>query len=61
MIPMGSGIWLIIMILTTNHNGISTAIEKVPMKTMEQCHAMGQNLKDITFEIKYFCLEGSKV
>jgi hypothetical protein len=57
---MGSGFWLVIMLLTAQREGISTAIEKVPMETLEQCQAMGSILKDSSIDIKYFCLKGGK-
>ena len=57
---MGSGFWLVIMLLTAQRDGIATAIEKVPMETLEQCQAMGSTLKDDSIDIKYFCLAGGK-
>ena len=57
---MVSSIWLVIMLLTAQKDGIATAIEKVPMDSREQCEMMGSNLKDSSIDIKYFCIEGSR-
>jgi len=56
---MDTTIWLVIMLLTAQRDGIATAIEKVPMKSFQQCEHMGSKLKDSSIDIKYFCLEGS--
>jgi hypothetical protein len=57
---MTGTVWLIILLLTAQKDAIATAIEKVPMKSTQECHAMGSSLKDSSIEIKYFCLEGAK-
>ena len=56
---MGSTVWLVIMLITAQRDGIATAVEKVPMKSVQECHAMGSTLKDDSIDIKYFCLKGS--
>ena len=56
---MGGSIWLVIMLLTAQKDGIATAIEKVQMESREQCEMMGSSLKDSSIEIKYFCIEGA--
>jgi hypothetical protein len=47
------------MLLTAQRDGIATAIEKVPMKSMQQCEEAGSTLKDSSIDIKYFCIKGS--
>jgi len=56
---MGVTVWLVIMLLTAQKDGIGTAIEKVPMSSLQECHAVGSTLKDNSIDIKYFCLKGS--
>jgi hypothetical protein len=56
---MGGTVWLVIMLLTAQKDGIATAIEKVPMSSLKECHAIGSALKDESIDIKYFCLKGS--
>jgi hypothetical protein len=47
------------MLLTAQRDGIATAIEKVPMRSMQQCEQTSSTLKDNSIDIKYFCIEGS--
>jgi hypothetical protein len=47
------------MLPTAQRDGIATAIEKVPMKSRQQCEEVGSTLKDSSIDIKYFCIEGS--
>lgn len=54
------GVWLVVMLLTAQRDGISTAIEKVPMLDLEQCRSVGSVLRTDSIDIKFLCIEGAR-